>query len=403
MRVLYLSTWFPYPPDQGSKIRAFHLLKALAQRHDVALVSFEDAPVQESWRRTVEDLCASVEVVQRKPFGEGRGSGWTGWLSIRPRAVLDSTSKEMQAAVEATARRWRPDAVVAMTFVTAPYARRLDVARRVVDVDNLLAEMLREEIALSAPGLGRVRRYLAYLKFRNYERWLYRPFDLCLVTSDGDARRIGKTIPLRPAQIGVVPNGVDVKFYRRNGAASEEGKMIFTGALTYEPNLDAMQFFVKRIFPHIHASMPEAHLAITGRTDGVPLESLGANSRVKFTGYVEDIRPMVSSSAVCVVPLRKGAGTRLKILEAMALGTPVVSTTKGAEGLAVESEKHVLIADEPEAFARQTLRLLGDSDLRRRLIANAAELVRERYDWADIGSRFVHMLESLDGVSPRDR
>ncbi len=393
MKILFLSTWFPYPPNQGSKIRAYHLLRAVAEAHPTALLSFEDAPIRPEWLDPIARLCSRVEVVPRRPFDRSRLKTWLGWLTPRPSAIVGGASPEMAAAVRTTVAGWKPDLVVALTFVTAPYARAAEVGTRVVDIDNLLALMLQEESRMTAGAVRRARRYLAYRKFRAYERRLYPPFDRCLVTSELDRDRINGYIPMRAGQIGVVPNGVDLTFYRPELEQGSRSDLVFNGALTYGPNFDAMSEFLTGIFPAIRASAPDTCLTVTGSTEGVPVDSLSPNGHVRFTGYVEDIRPVVSGAAVCVVPLRRGAGTRLKILEAMALGTPVVSTSKGAEGLEVRSGEHLLIADRPDEFAEQTVRLLRSPRLREKLAAEAYALVRERYDWSSIRSGFRQLVE----------
>jgi glycosyltransferase involved in cell wall biosynthesis len=156
-----------------------------------------------------------------------------------------------------------------------------------------------------------------------------------------------------------------------------------------------MRYFLREIYPLIRDQHNEVSLTITGSTKGVDLTTLMLDESVSLSGYVDDIRPLVAGSAVCVVPLRIGGGTRLKLLESMALGTPVVSTSKGAEGLDVVNGEHLLIADTPADFATCTLRLLCDTRLRRRLAINARQLVEEKYDWKQIGQRFVDLVEDV--------
>jgi sugar transferase (PEP-CTERM/EpsH1 system associated) len=402
LRVLFLSTWFPYPPDQGSKIRAYHLLNALAGRYEVALISFEDKPIQAEWLQEVRRLAPMIEIVRRKPFARSRLRQMLGWLSPLPSAAVAGYSTEMSKRVGAAAATWKPDLVMAMTYATAPYALEIRGVRRIVDADNLLALLLHEEYQQASGLLQRVRRYGAYWKLRRYERNLYKRFDLCLVTSARDCERITDYIPLTSAQIGLVPNGVDLASHRPNGIQPVEDSLVFSGAVTYGPNYDAVDFFLRDIMPRIRESRPAVRLTVTGETAGVPLHSLPADSCVHFTGYLPDIRPVVAGSMVAVVPLRRGAGTRLKILEAMALGTPVVSTTKGAEGLEVEPESHLLIADEPGEFAAQILRLLGNPGLRTKLAGNARQLVEAKYGWASIARDFTRMVERLEPREPHD-
>jgi glycosyltransferase involved in cell wall biosynthesis len=176
---------------------------------------------------------------------------------------------------------------------------------------------------------------------------------------------------------------------------TENATLIFHGAMTYFANYDGIEYFLRSIFPLIRAQKPDVTLSITGSTEGVDLNPLALDDRVKFTGYVDDIRQVLGRSQVCVVPLRKGAGTRLKILEAMAMGIPVVSTSKGAEGLELVSGVHALIADDPAEFASKTLELLRDPGLRDTLNQNAYQMVTTKYAWSGIEEGFEAMTRTL--------
>lgn len=398
MRILFLSTWFPYPLNQGCKIRAYYLLKALAQRHDVRLVSFEDAPVEPQWVNQISHLCQGVELVRRDPFKHNRIKTLFGWFSWRPSAVLASYSSEMQERVENISREWKPDRVVALTFVTAPYAIKVRDALRIVDVDNLMTRMMYEAYQHTSTPFRRVRGWLAWQKFLNYERSLYQKFDLCLVVSKKDQTAIQEMIPLPADRFGLAPNGVDFSTHFPGIGQPEPYSLIFNGSLTYSANYHAMAYFLSEIFPVIRASLPGVQLRITGSTSGVSLDRLPLTKEVIFTGLLDDIRPAVASSWVCVVPLREGGGTRVKILEAMALGTPVVSTPKGAEGLDAEPGKHLLIADTPEDFANLTLRILQEPELRQSLAESAYRLVHEKYDWDRIGNDLCTMVENVTPI-----
>ena len=396
MKILVLSTWFPYPTNQGSKVRAYHLIKSLAASHEIGLISFEDFPVQPDWIEHMRQFCHQVVIVPRHPFRYSRIKIGLGLLSLDPSHVVAGYSSEMAMATQNLNNDWHPDLIFALTLVTAPYALQVQGIQRVVDVDNLLALMVHEQYSHSKGLLRRARRYLAYRKLLRYESRIYRQFDLALVCSQRDVERAARYIPAIPGQIKSAPNGVDLENMRPEITTPKSGALIFNGALTYEPNLDAMEFFLREIFPQVSAKVPQAHLRITGKTEGVPLSRLpGTNGKVIFTGYLGDIRPAVAASRVCVVPLRMGAGTRIKILEAMALGTPVVSTTKGAEGLEVQSGTHLLIADQPGDFAQQTLRLLQDEELHAHIRSNALQLVHNKYDWRQIGVNLCQHVEEL--------
>jgi polysaccharide biosynthesis protein PslH len=395
MKILFLSTWFPYPPNQGSKIRAYYLLKALAARHEVALLTFEDVDLDPSWVEHIRQLCSRVEIVRRKPFTASKSRTWLGWLSPLPSAVVAIHSPEMAEKVNQVTGSWKPDVVVALTFVTAPYALTVPEALKVVDIDNFMARMLQEAIPVASNAMARLRRWLAYKKFLGYERKLYPRFDLCLAVTESDRRAVIQQMSLRPDQLIVTPNGVDTQYNHLDTVTPVPNTLVFNGALTYKANYDAMSYFLREIYPQIMRQLPEVCLRVTGSTKDVDLGGLPIDEHVELTGYLPDIRPTVAQSWVCVVPLRMGGGTRLKILEAMSLGTPVVSTAKGAEGLDVEDSTHLLLAETPGEFAEQVMRVLRSAELRERLARNAVRLVADKFEWSQIGADFCGAIEQL--------
>jgi polysaccharide biosynthesis protein PslH len=404
MKILFISTWFPYPPDQGSKIRAYHLLRALAERNETILLSFQDTRIESAWLEHLKKLCPRIEIVARNPFSAGQAKRAMGWLSLRPSSVFATYSHEMAEKAIAIASEWHPDTIVALTFVAAPYALMgkdiLAHPALVVDVDYLMAPILREAFQRSQGSLIRARRWLAWWKFRRYENWLYSQFDLSLTVTEHDKQEMLQLLDGRPQEVVVVANGVDTIYNQPGGVKPEPDTLVFNGALTYSANYEAMGFFLGRVFPSVQEHVPGVRLRITGKTDGVALDRLPMNEHVSLTGYLEDIRPTIAASWACVVPLLTGGGTRLKILEAMALGTPVISTRKGAEGLDATDGQHLLIADTPDRFAELTVRLLRESELRATLSSNARRLVQDKYEWAEIRR---HVCGLVEKCQPPDR
>ncbi len=402
MRILFLSTWFPYPPVHGGKIRAFNLLKALSERHQVTLVSFEDTPVEDHWLEELQKYCVRVEVVKQDPFHKPHLGKLAGWFSFLPSDVVASYSRKMEEVVTQIAEEWKPDAVVALTFVTARYALKVRNAVRIVDVDNLMTGMMQDSLQQARGGKNWLRRSLALWKFARYERWLYRHFDLCMVVTESDRKKIVDLFHIPVEKSGVIPNGAPVEAFDGRIQTPRNGNLIFNGALTYHANFDAMEFFLKEIFPAISRIVPGVSIKITGSTKGVPVHLLPTIDGVELTGFLPDIKPVISNSTVCVVPLRIGGGTRIKILEAMALGTPVVSTPKGAEGLEVTDGIHLLLADTPEDFAQKTVQLLRDESLRRQISSNARQLIAEKYSWSNIQRHFCALTETIVANNKRN-
>ena len=190
-----------------------------------------------------------------------------------------------------------------------------------------------------------------------------------------------------------------MEYYSGNHGEAIADTLIYSGALTYHANFDAVNYFLHDIFPLIQKECPDARLYITGSLEGVPLDQLPENDAVAFTGYLDDIRPAIARSWISIVPLRVGGGTRLKILEAMALGTPVVATSKGAEGLELIPDHDIVLADTPATFAESVLSLLNDPARRLQLSAHGRRIVSTKYTWQKIGQQFIEFVESYDQVN----
>jgi glycosyltransferase involved in cell wall biosynthesis len=397
MRVLYLSTWFPYPPDNGAKLRVYHLLRGLAAQHAVSLLSFawdtarpEDAAELKSW-------CRQVRTVPIDPFEASRGSSLQAFLSpiplfARPLAAMAGPAREALA-------EGGFDAVVSSTLAMSAYALQAPQSMaRVLEEHNSLTRWMHERYESARPGLQRTRCWFAWLKSRSFEARRFREFDLVTMVSDQDRQVAQELLGSQNGQVQVVPNGVDCSYNRPGMATPQPDRLVFNGSLTYSANYDAMQWFLAEIYPRIRAQILGVTLSITGSTKGVDTAGLALDPSVQLTGFVDDVRLPVAEAAVCVVPIRQGGGTRLKILEAMALGTPVVATAKAAEGLSAQNGVHLLLADDPEAFAKHAIALLSNPELREHLIVNARRLVERCYDWDQIGRRFVDLVEVT--VSP---
>jgi glycosyltransferase involved in cell wall biosynthesis len=389
MRVLFISRWFPYPPDNGSRIRVFNLVKQLSRHHEITLLSSAQGPVSKERLAKMESLCRSVNVVPYKGFNPNRLKALLGFFSTRPRYVVDTYSREMQALVVEVSTSSSFDVVIASEIGSAPYALLLKETPCVFE-DVELA-VIHEQFARQRSLVPRARYKLTWWKLSRFMAKLLRQFEGCTVVSEQERNLIMGIVPNYKA-LAVVPNGVDLEANSGDFGTPKPDTLIYPGALTYSANFDAVEFFLRDIFPLVKARCPNTNLRITGRYDGVPIERLPLGNGTELTGYLDDIRPAVAQSWGCVVPLKVGGGTRLKILEAMALGTPVISTSKGAEGLKTTHEENILIADNPESFAQAVIRLLKDENLRTRLSTNGRRLVEEGYSWETSARQLERLL-----------
>jgi len=350
MQLLFLSTWFPYPTDNGSKIRVHYLLKALAQRHQVHLISFAFDTAAPDHANELREWGIQVQAVHANPFNQQQTMGARRFLSPAP--AVTYPVREMSAAVHAAIDQRSFDIVIASIEVTATYINQLPLTtKRALEEHNSLTRWMRERYQTQTSSVQRLRCWLSWLKTSRYEARLFRQFDLCTMVSEQDRQTSLRLVRDLKHRIEVIPNGVDCQHNRPGSSSITTNRLIYTGALTYQANYNAVKYFLADVYPIVRQTVPDVTLTITGSNTGVDLGELKLDDSVSFSGYVDDVRPLVSGSQICVVPIQEGGGTRLKILEAMALGTPVIS--------------------------------------------NARRLVEQQYDWSQIGRRYAELIESI--------
>jgi glycosyltransferase involved in cell wall biosynthesis len=384
MRILLLSAWFPCPPSNGSRLRVHHLLGALTPRHEVTFLGFADQPDVDP--TALRGVCRSVQVLPRPPFDPSAWRSRAAWLSAQPRSLVATFSPAMAAAVgEAAAAS---DVVVASQIACAAYAPWFGATPALFEEVELgaLHGLLAEGAALR-----RWRARLMWAKLGRYLRRLLPRFRACTVASEPERALLAGVLG-HARGIHVLPNGVIARDYAALTAAPEPDTLIFTGALRYRPNYDGIRWFVAEVWPQVRRARPAARLLITGDHAGL---ALPAADGVECTGFVDDLRPLLCGARLAVAPIFTGGGTRLKILEAMAAGTPVVATRKGAEGIEASPGEELLLADDAATFAAHVVALLGDAALRARLSHAARRLVAERYDWERIGPRFESLVRAV--------
>lgn len=391
MNILFLSRWFPFPADNGSKLRIANLLRQLQGAHQVDLVSFV-APGERIDLDAAGSICRSVATVSYQPFQPEQPRAIAGLLSLAPRSVRATYSHTFQMEVDRKVADTAPDLVIASQIDMIPYVRNQ------WDVPAILEEVelttLFEQHAAARSALARLRYGLTWVKWRRYLAGALPRFAACTVASSQELGMLRQAAPNYHGHLHILPNGVEMQRYIGDYGTPQPGSVIYSGAVTYAANRDAVDFFVSQIFPAVRAAVPHATFSVTGGTGNVPIASLQAQAGVNFTGYVDDIRPLVAQSAVSVIPLRIGGGTRLKLLESAALGTPVVATRKGAEGIDLVAGRDILIADDASDFGRAVVEVLTNPALRAALGSNAQRTVA-RYDWSHIAGELLALVDTV--------
>lgn len=391
MRILFLSRWFPFPTDNGSKLRVSNLLHGLSQQHDVTLLSFTDQPNHDLSGTGIQSVCSDAHVISGRGFAPRGWRAQLGFLSSRPRFLVDTYSQPMERLIRSSIARNKYDLVIASQLSMASYHSCLQ------GIPAMFEEM---EIgwfydkATQGKSFHQFRLRLTWLKLCKYLGHILRAFRVCTVVSEQERQLFTANFPEHGTKVHVIPNCIPVRQYQGAQIEPAPHQLIFTGSFRYAANYEGAQWFVREVLPLILKRLPDARLVITGDHANLPFVPA---SNVTLTGQVDDIRPLVAASRVGIVPLFSGGGTRLKILEAMAMGTPVVATSKGAEGLELIPGEHFLVADSPVSFAEQVLRVLNDNALHDRLSAQARKFVQDRYDSEVVVPHFVRLVESVAG------
>jgi sugar transferase (PEP-CTERM/EpsH1 system associated) len=403
-QILFLTPQLPYPPQQGTAIRNYNLVRQVARRHEVHLLSFADSPSRLSGLGPLHDLCATVTTVPTPQRNTWRRLGTTltsALPDMHHRLCSSLLYQELQTCLDAV----RPDVIQIEGLEMAQYGLRAgqltDKPAPLLVFDAHNAEYLLQKRIFETDS-RRPRRWLAAIyswiqwqKLQRYEAAVCRRVDRVLACSSADAQSLATVVPgLKPV---VVPNGVDTRSYRPGivtAASLERHSLVFTGKMDFRPNVDAVLWFCSEVLPMILQASPEAHFYIVGKSPHPRLSPLSQLPGVTITGFVEDVRPYIAGATVYVVPLLTGGGTRLKVLEAMSMGKAVVSTTLGCEGIHASHGRDIVLADHGPDFARQVAALLEDEARRKALGRAARSFVEEHFDWRTVTTPLEQIYES---------
>jgi sugar transferase (PEP-CTERM/EpsH1 system associated) len=396
VRILIITNEIPYPPISGVTLRNYHLLRRVAEHHQVYLAAHLYNPGESDGIAHLEEFCERVVTgaLSPRPMAPHIPGLFRYALTGKPLELEYFESQELAQAIRSLASEVDFDIVHIEESLLALYLRLFPAGRckRLLTFHNVCFAQAKR---LSKFASTRKMKWSLRV-FSGQMRW-WEPryaarFDRCIAVSEADRRLLLAANPR--LRVDVVPNGVDTKTYQPLPMNGRSPALLFVGHMGYEPNVDAALFLTQEILPHIRRAVPDVELWLVGRNPSPAVNRLQRDG-VYVSGTVSDLLPYYGRSAVCVVPLRAGGGTRLKILEAMALNRPVVSTTIGSEGIDAVDGEHLLNADGAEAFARQVVRTMQDRELSERLAANARQLVVSRYDWDTIASRQLQIYDEV--------
>ncbi len=384
MNILFVASRFPYPPLQGDRVRAYYQLRHLAQRHAITLVAPAPNAQAGAALAAMQPYCRSIVTVPA-PAWQRWGRLLRAPLSPLPWQTLFSFPPALLQQVRSLLRAQPYHLAHVQLIRMAPVAAALDSVPKVIDLIDALSVNMRRRAQRERGPLRWLTRAEAGRVLR-YERALTHTFDQLLISSAADRDSIGDY-----GNLHVAPNGVDTQAYAFGPGERQAGLLVFIGAMKYFPNVDAVTWFVREVFPAVRRALPHARLLIVGANPPAAVRRLAKADGVTVTGFVPSTQTYLSQAAAAVVPMQSGSGMQFKVLEAMACGAPVVATPLGLGGLDAQPDRHLLVAASADEFTRQVVRLLTDPALQRYLAANARQLVEAQYSW----TRSVEALERV--------
>jgi len=396
MRLLLLTPQLPYPPHQGASLRNFNLIVQLARRHRVCLLSFLEPDQSLDGAGPLLDVCEWVDTlpVPRRS------------ATLRLRQMLTTRRPDMAWRLWSPAFRDRLamrlaesafDGVQIEGIELAPYLPTIRMSRPrplIVYEDHNAEWVLQKRACLSDLRIpprwpAAAYSFVQWMRLKGYEADVCRRADRIVAVSEADRDAIRAIAP--EVEVTIVPNGVDLDEYTDYDGPVQPFDLVFTGKMDFRPNVDAMLWFGQEVMPLIRRQHPQVRLAIVGQRPHPRLASLRDVAGVTITGWVADMRPYIAGATVYVAPLRVGGGTRLKLLQAMAMEAAIVATSLGAEGFPVTHNRELLLADTPGDFAQAALALLDDPERRTCLGAAARRFAEATYGW----DMLVPKLEAL--------
>jgi len=397
MRILVLDEEFPWPLNTGKRMRSFNLLSRIAAKHELYYLAYGETD-SESSNALMKNRMNPIAVARKIPAKSGPmfylrllanlTSPWPYIVSSHYSRLYDKTVKEV-------IKEKRPDMIICEWTPYAVFVRDIDKIKKVIVAHNVETLIWKRYYENEKNPAKRWYIGIQRDKLERFENEAFGTVDGITAVSEIDAGSIREIKDRTP--VNVVENGVDLDYFKSENNDTEPDSMVFVGTMDWRPNQDAVSYFAQEVFPLIRKNRPDAKVIFVGRKPPQEIKALNDIPGVTVTGSVDDVRPYMQKGAVYVVPLRIGGGTRLKILDAMAMKKAIVSTSVGAEGLEVSEDENILLADTAERFAEQIERLMDDAELRHRMGEDGRQLVEERYGWDRLAERLDAFLIELAG------
>lgn len=404
MNILWLSQNVPYPPTTGALQRNYNLLKGVASRHNVYLIAFNQKALLPTEReveeanKALKKLCAHVEILPIP--SDASKVAWyklvlLSLLTRDPYTVNWLKSNEMHSKIKEAMHKIKFDLVHYSTISLVEYVNDAANLPKVLDHHNIESFMMRRRSEKEKNMFKKVYFYCEAWKLQSVEKLYASNVGVNLTVSRLDAEKLRSLYP--EANVELCENGSDTTYFMPDNRVSPEvGHLLFVGGLDWYPNRDAMLYFCKDVWPQLIREKPNVKLTIVGAHPPESLKQVAVRDhRIRLVGYVDDVRPYFQKADIFICPIRDGGGTRLKILNAMAMGKQIITTSIGCEGIDLIPGKDVLIADTPEDFVKQVQWLLSNPTLKSELGMRGRKLVEEKYSWDTIAMRLLTIYDKV--------
>lgn len=387
MRIVFVTSRFPYPVEKGDKLRAFHQIRGLSQHHEIHLVAISHRPVPQKDLEAMSPYCKTIKVFQIRNWLLPFHLTW-GWLEGLPLQVSYFLDRTIKRSVQYHIIQLEPDHVYSQLIRASTYVRALPF-KKTLDYMDVFSEGMYQLAAKYKP-FGFLFRWEAQ-RLAAFERTIYKDFDKHTIISAQDRDRLKLATH---DQIKVIPNGVDQRFLDYSGARNPEYDLVFVGNLGYGPNTAAAIYLVRELLPALSAKGLSLKLLLAGARPGRRVKALQHIPDVTVTGWMDDIRDAYANGRIFVAPMFTGLGLQNKILEAMAMGLPCVTTTMVNNAIGAVAGKEILVADTAEEFANHISKLIRDSSWHEDLASAGKNFVKSSYRWEEQVGKLENFIAS---------
>lgn len=374
MRLFVLLSRFPYPLEKGDKLRAFHQLRILSKHHEVYLCALHENELQQDWINEVKQYCTELETVRLSRIDQALNLGLS-LLSSEPFQVAYFHQQSAQKTVNSLIETWKPDMIYCQLLRTAKYMRNIHNVRKVIDFQDAFSKGIERRLKTD-PWYWKPILRSELNRLNSYEQQVFKNFDHCTIISEQDREQL----PFEQRnEVIIVRNGVELDDFQPS-TELKTVDVLFAGNMGYPPNVDAAIFLAIEVMPIVRVRIPNAKLMLAGARPDPKVKEL-ANELTEVTGWVDDIRDCYAKAKVFVAPMMIGTGLQNKLLEAMAMEIPCITSTLANNALKATPNEQILIAESPHEYANQIIELFENQEKAKLIAANGHNLVSEQFSW----------------------